>query len=253
MMAEDSAAAPGDPTALITGGARRIGAHVARRLHGEGWRVLIHCRHSRTEADALAAELNADRPGSATVISGDLADPDACTAVAEQAIAVHGRLDLLVNNASSFYPTPVGSITADQFDDLMASNLRAPVFLAQAAAPALRAARGAIINLADIHGQRPLADHPVYCAAKAGLIMLTRVLAKDLAPEVRVNAIAPGSILWPEGPGGADPAAQQAILDTTPLARQGAPDDIAGALLYLVRDAPFVTGQVLAVDGGRGL
>jgi len=252
-MAEDNVAALEGKTALVTGGARRIGARIVQRLHAAGARVVIHCRNSRSEADALAGELNARRPDSARVVVGDLAAPALCEQVGQSAVEIWGRLDLLVNNASSFYPTPVGSITAEQFDDLLASNLRAPTFLAQATAPALRASGGGIINIADIHGQRPLANHPVYCAAKAGLIMLTRVLARDLAPEVRVNAIAPGSILWPEGPGGDDPANQQAVLNATPLGRQGDPDDIAGALLYLARDAPFVTGQVLAVDGGRGL
>lgn len=253
MRPEDNAAPLDGQAALVTGGARRIGAHIVRALHGEGARVVIHCRRSRAEADALAAELNDERADSARVISGDLADPATCDHVAGEAIAAWNRLDLLVNNASSFYPTPVGSISGDSFDDLIASNLRAPAFLCQAVAPALRTAGGAIVNMADIHGQRPLAGHPVYCAAKAGLIMLTRVLARDLAPAVRVNAIAPGSILWPEGPGGDDPGIRQSIVDATPLGRQGEPADIAGALLYLVRDAPFVTGQVLAVDGGRGL
>ena len=252
-MAEHNLHGGGDPTALVTGGARRIGATLARSLHGAGMRVIIHCRRSRSEADALAAEFERERADSARVVTGDLGDPECCERVATEAIAAWGRLDVLVNNASSFYPTPVGAITPAAFDDLIGSNLRAPAFLAQAAAPALRESGGAIVNLADIHGERPLADHPVYCAAKAGLIMLTQSLARDLAPAVRVNAIAPGSILWPEGPGGDDPATRQAVLDATPLARQGTPDDIAAALLYLVRDAPFVTGQILAVDGGRGL
>jgi len=252
-MAEHNAPPLHDQVALVTGGARRIGAELVRALHADGARVVIHYRRSATEAEALADELDRARPDSARVVRGDLADPAGCGAVADEAIAAWSRLDVLVNNASSFYPTPLGTITPDRFDDLLASNLRAPAFVAQAATPALRAAGGSIVNLADIHGLRPLADHPVYCAAKAGLVMLTRCLARDLAPEVRVNAIAPGSILWPEGPDGDDPGARARILEATPMRRQGNPADIAGALLYLVRDAGFVTGQVLGVDGGRGL
>lgn len=252
-MAEDNATTLRGQTALITGGARRIGAAMVQALHAAGADVAIHCRGSLDEAGALAATLNADRPESAQVIRGDLLDPDTCRTVVEQARALRGRLDILVNNASSFRPTPVGEIEPADFDDLIGSNLRAPAFLAQAATPALRAAHGTIVNIADIHGFRPLADHPVYCAAKAGLIMLTRALAQDLAPEIRVNAIAPGSILWPETARGSDPATRQAVLDATPLGRQGEPAEIAAALLYLVRDAGFVTGQVLTVDGGRGL
>lgn len=242
-----------DPTVLITGAARRIGARVARAFHAEGYRVIVHCRSSRGEADALAAELEAARPDSTRIIQGDLAQPAECQRIAAAAIGCWGRLDVLVNNASTFYPTPLGTISAEAFDDLIGSNLRAPLFLAQAAAPALRTAGGAIVNIADIHGRRPLADHPVYCAAKAGLIMATQSLARDLAPDIRVNAVAPGSILWPEGPGGDDPAARQAVLDATPLARQGNPDDIAEAVVYLAHRAPFVTGELLTVDGGRGL
>lgn len=244
-----------DPTriALITGAARRIGARLARTLHAAGMAIAIHCRHSRADAEMLADELNAERPDSARVITGDLNVPRECERVVADAVACWGRLDLLVNNASSFYPTPMGTITEEAFDDLIGSNLRAPIFLAQAAAPALGETGGAIINIADIHGRRPLRQHTVYCAAKAGLIMATQSLARDLAPAVRVNAVAPGSILWPESPGGDDPQAQQAVLDATPLGRQGDPEDIAGAVVYLAHQAPFVTGEVLTVDGGRGL
>ncbi|MDZ7788777.1 MAG: pteridine reductase [Halofilum sp. (in: g-proteobacteria)] len=252
-MAQNNGAALMGQTALVTGGARRIGARLVRALHAAGADVVIHCRRSREAADELAASLDAERPGSTAVVTGNLLDPDACGQVVEAARALRGRLDIVVNNASTFYPTPVGTITAAAFDDLIGSNLRAPAFVAQAAAPALRENGGCIVNMADIHGQRPLADHPVYCAAKAGLIMLTRTLARDLAPEIRVNAIAPGSILWPEGPRGDDPGTRAAVLAATPLARQGDPDDIAAALRYLVGDAPFVTGQILAVDGGRSL
>ena len=240
-------------TALVTGGARRIGSHLVRALHARGADVAIHYRHSRADAEALAHELEAVRADSARVIEADLSQPAACSDVVAAAAGWKDRLDIVVNNASTFYPTPVGSIDAEAFDDLIGSNLRAPTFIAQAATPALRASGGCIVNLADIHGQRPLTDHPVYCAAKAGLIMLTRTLARDLAPSIRVNAIAPGSILWPEAAGGDDPVHQQAVIEATPLARQGDPDDITGALLYLAVEAGFVTGQVLAVDGGRGL
>lgn len=252
-MAQDTRPQLTGQTALVTGAARRIGAVLVRALHDAGANVVIHCRHSRTDAEALAAELEATRPDSTCVACADLLDPTACEALVETARTRWGRLDALVNNASSFYPTPVGSIAPEQFDELIGSNLRAPTFLAQAAAPALTAAGGCIVNLADVHGMRPLDGHPVYCAAKAGLIMLTQSLARELAPEVRVNAIAPGSILWPETSSGTDPKAQQAVIDATPLGRQGEPADIASALLYLVRDASFVTGQVLTVDGGRGL
>lgn len=252
-MAQDTRTDLAGQTALVTGGARRIGAALVRTLHHAGANVVVHCRRSRADADALASELEAARAGSTRVVAADLHEPEACARVVDAAIDAWERLDIVVNNASTFYPTPVGAIDAASFDDLVGSNLRAPTFVAQAAAPALAATGGCIVNLADVHGLRPLDRYPVYCAAKAGLVMLTRALARELAPNVRVNAIAPGSILWPEGPAGEDPAARQAVLEATPLARQGEPADVAGALMYLVRDARFVTGQVLAVDGGRGL
>lgn len=252
-MSQDTPAGLGGQTALVTGGGRRIGAELVRALHADGARVVIHCRHSRHEADALAAELEARRPDSTAVVGADLADPAECERLVEAAAGAWGGLDVVVNNASTFYPTPVGTIDAARFDDLVGSNLRAPAFVAQAATPALRAAGGCIVNLADVHGLRPLDGHAVYCAAKAGLVMLTRALARELAPEVRVNAIAPGSILWPEGPRGDDPELRAAVLEATPLRRQGTPADIAAALRYLVRDGGFVTGEVLTVDGGRGL
>lgn len=252
-MAQDTREDLTGQTALVTGAARRIGAELARALHAAGANVVIHCNRSRSEAEALAAELETARAESTQVVVADLRGPDACTSVIAAAHERWGRLDIVVNNASTFYPTPLGTIEPDQFDDLIGSNLRAPTFVAQAAAPTLRETGGVIVNVADIHGLRPLDEHSVYCAAKAGLVMLTRALARELAPEVRVNAIAPGSILWPEGTGRDDPATRQAVIDATPLARQGEPADIAAALLYLVRDAPFVTGQVLPVDGGRGI
>ena len=252
-MAEHNAGSLAGQTALVTGGARRLGAAMVRALHQAGANVAIHCRRSRAEADALAAELDGHRPGSTRVLVGDLLEPADCIRVATEAGQAWRGLDIVVNNASSFYSTPVGSISAENFDDLIGSNLRAPVFIAQAATPALRKSGGCIVNMADIHGLRPRDGYPVYCAAKAGLVMLTRALARELAPEVRVNAIAPGSILWPEGEDDADAATRDAIVNATPLRRRGEPDDITATLLYLVRDAPFVTGEVVTVDGGRGL
>jgi pteridine reductase len=252
-MAEHNAGALADQAALVTGGARRLGAAMVRALHAAGANVSIHCNHSRKEADALAAELVAVRPGSAQVLAGDLLDPETCRRITHEAASVWGRLDIVVNNASSFYPTAIGSVDAAAFDDLVGSNLRAPFFVAQAAAPSLRERGGCVVNMADIHGLRPRDGFPVYCAAKAGLVMLTRSLARELAPAVRVNAIAPGSILWPEGAVDTSEVDREAILAATPLGRQGTADDITATLMYLVKDAPFVTGQVLPVDGGRGL
>ena len=234
---------------LITGGARRLGAAIARRLHAEGARILIHHRASTAEAAALAAELNAARAGSAATHGADLMDVAALPGVVAAAIAAFGRLDVLVNNASTFYPTPLGEITVQAFDDLIGTNLRAPLFLAQAAAHELRLRRGLVLNMVDIHGLRPLKRHPVYSAAKAGLVMLTQSLARELGPQVRVNGIAPGPVLWPEGEMDGDLKAR--IVDRTALKRMGTPEDVARAALYLVRDAPYVTGQVLPVDGGR--
>lgn len=237
--------------ALVTGAARRIGACIARTLHAAGMNLALHHRHSAPAAAALAAELTAQRPGSVTLLAADLQDTARLPGLIDATLAAFGRLDALVNNASSFYPTPIGSTTEAQWDELFASNLKAPFFLAQAAAPALRATRGAIVNLVDIHAGPPMPRHTVYCMAKAGMAMLTRSLALELAPEVRVNGVAPGAILWPEA--GAGSAAQAAILARVPLGRLGSPDDIARTVLFLLRDAPYVTGQVLAVDGGRSL
>jgi pteridine reductase len=239
------------PLALVTGGGKRVGAVIARTLHAAGYDLALHCRHSVAEAEALAAELERQRADSTVVLQADLSDPDAPAALVDTLLAQVGRLDALVNNASAFFPTPVGNATQAQWDELFASNARAPFFLAQAAAPALRTARGAIVNLVDIYAERALADHPIYCMAKAALAAMTRALALDLAPEVRVNGVAPGAVLWPGD--GKPYADQEALLARTPLRRSGSPEDVAGAVLWLVRDAPFVTGQVLAVDGGRVL
>lgn len=240
-----------DKVALITGSARRIGAAIARRLHENGANVAIHYRGSEAEARALADELNAERKDSAATFQADITDLAQLEALAEAAISWRGGLDILVNNASSFYPTPLGKISEDDWDDLLGTNLKAPLFLVQAAAAALREARGAIVNIVDIHARRPLRDHLVYGSAKAGLAMLTRSLAKDLAPDVRVNGVAPGAILWPES--GLDDGAKDSILKQVPLGRPGDPDDIAACVLYLVRDADYVTGQVVSVDGGRSI
>lgn len=237
--------------ALVTGAARRVGAAIVRELHAAGAAVMIHCHHSRAAAETLAAELNQHRAGSAEVISADLLKSDELPNLVSATLEVFGGLDLLVNNASTFYPTPLGAITSREWDDLMGSNLKAPLFLAQAAAPALRESRGLLLNIADIHGLRPLGGHPVYSVAKAGLIMLTRSLARELAPEVRVNAIAPGPVLWPEP--GMEPDRQQRILEHTLLKRAGSPTDIARTVRFFAVDAPYVTGQILAVDGGRSV
>ncbi len=237
--------------ALITGAARRIGAAIAATLHNSGANVAIHYRGSADSARELAARLNDERDASAKTFQADLNETAKLGSLVAAVHAWHGRLDFLVNNASSFYPTPPGEITESDWDDLIGSNLKAPLFLAQAALPHLRAARGVIVNMVDIHAQRPLKNHTVYGPAKAGLAMLTRSLAKDLAPDVRVNGVAPGAILWPED--GMSDAVKQSVLRQVPLARAGDPADIAGCVLYLVRDADYVTGQIIAVDGGRSI
>jgi len=237
--------------ALVTGSARRLGAAVARGLHGAGARVVIHYRSSSAEAGALVHSLNTLRHGSAAGMQCDLLDLEALRNLVDSVVGTFGRLDILVNNASTFYATPVGEVTAAQWDDLVGTNLRAPLFLAQAAAGQLRQHGGLIINMLDIHAQRPLKQHPVYCAAKAGLAMLTRSLARELAPEVRVNGIAPGPVLWPEGD--LDPELKEKIIERTALKRRGSPQDVARAALFFATEAPYVTGQILAVDGGRSL
>jgi pteridine reductase len=244
-----SAAPLAGKAVLVTGSARRVGAAIATAFHGAGARVAVHYRNSQAEAESLAAKMNRARAGSARAFAAELADAAACETLAAAVVRAFGRLDVLVNNASTFYPTPVGSITPDQFDDLVGSNLRAPLFLSQAAAPALAKQEGLILNIADIHGLRPLGRHAVYCAAKAGLVMLTRSLARELGPAIRVNAIAPGPVLWPER--GVDKALRKRIVARTALKRAGSPEDVAQAALFFATAAPFVTGQVLAVDGGR--
>jgi pteridine reductase len=236
---------------LVTGGAKRLGAAIGRRLHAAGASIVVHYHQSRPAADALVAEFEAARPGSALAVRADLHDVEHLPALVDAALERFGRLDVLVNNASTFYPTPVGTVTLQHFDDLVGTNLRAPLFLSQAAAPALRESRGLVLNMVDIHGRRPLKAHPVYSAAKAGLIMLTMSLARELGPEVRVNAIAPGPVLWPERD--LDPALKDEIIAKTALKRSGSPDDIARTAYFLAAEAPYITGQVIAVDGGRSL
>lgn len=239
------------PVALVTGAARRVGATIAQRLHAAGYDLALHCRRSRRELDELIAGLEQARPRSTLALQADLAQSEALPDLVDAALERFGRLDALINNASSFEPTPVGATTTAQWDELFASNARAPFFLAQAAAAALADARGCIVNLVDIYAERPLPRHAVYSMAKAALLMLTRSLALDLAPQVRVNAIAPGAILWPEA--GKSSAEQQALLARIPLQRCGTPDDVAAAVLWLLRDAPYVTGEVIRIDGGRSL
>ena len=234
---------------LITGAARRVGAEITRTLHAAGANVAIHYRGSADDANTLATELNAQRAGSAITLQADLLDTARLPTLVEGTLKAFGRLDVLVNNASTFYATPVGTITEKQWDDLLGTNLKAPLFLSQAAAPALAASEGLILNIVDIHGLRPLKGFPVYSPAKAGLVMLTHALARELSPQVRVNAIAPGPVLFPEE--GITEERKADIVERTLLKRRGSPKDIARAALFFAADAPYVTGQVLAVDGGR--
>ncbi|MGH8491936.1 MAG: pteridine reductase [Moraxellaceae bacterium] len=236
---------------LITGAAQRLGASTARLLHSRGWRVLVHCRQSRESAAELAAELNMKRPNSCAVLQADLSQAKEVEALAGAALAQWQRVDALVNNASSFYPTPVGEATQAHWDELFSSNARAPFFLAQALAPELTQRQGAIVNMLDIHAEKPLREHTLYCMAKAAAVMMTQSLARELAPAVRVNGIAPGAILWPST--GSNSAMQEKVLAGIPLQRLGEPADIANTIAFLLEDAPYITGQIIAVDGGRSL
>jgi pteridine reductase len=237
-------------TVLITGGARRVGAAICRRLHAAGANLMVHFRSAAGEARLLQAELNHLRAGSVALIQADLLDIAKLPSLVQETLATFGRLDGLVNNASSFFPTPVGEITPAHWNDLIGTNLRSPLFLAQAAAPALRKTQGAIVNITDIHAERPLKSYVVYSVAKAGLSGLTRALARELAPDVRVNAVAPGPVLWPEDDA-FDELSRQRIISHTPLKREGSPDDIANAVHYLLAEATYVTGEIHNVDGGR--
>ena len=244
------------PVALITGAARRLGAAIARRLHAEGHDVALHYRDSGSDAAALAAELESRRRGSTVLLQAELTEFDRLPELVAATLGRFGRLDALVNNASAFFPTLFGNTTPAQWDTLFAANARAPFFLSQAAAPHLRATRGAIVNLADVHGERPLAGHAIYGMSKAALLQMTRALALELAPDVRVNAVSPGAILWPESsdePMATSDAAKQALLARTPLARTGTPEEIAEAVAWLLCSATYTTGQVIRIDGGRTL
>lgn len=236
---------------LITGAAHRIGARIAHTLHHAGANLVLHYRSSKAAVEVVAQQLNEQRAQSVVLVQGDLQDTRHIPHVVDEAAAAWGRLDVLINNAATFYPTPIGSVTEEQWQDLLGANLRAPFFMSQAAAPFLRTTQGCIVNIADIHAERPLKNYPVYSISKAGVVMLTKALAGELGPQVRVNAVAPGAILWPEH--GLDEAAKQRIVSRTFLKRQGDPGDIAQAVLFLIRDASYMTGQVLTVDGGRSL
>ena len=235
---------------LITGGAKRVGAATCRRLHAAGANLMLHYRESAGEARLLQAELNHQRKDSVALIQADLLDLAKLQSLVDQTLQSFGRIDALVNNASSFFQTPVGEITVGQWEDLIGTNLRAPLFLVQAAAAALKKAQGAVVNITDIHAERPLKNYVVYSVAKAGLVGLTRSLARELAPEVRVNAVAPGPILWPDDDA-FDELSRQRIISHTPLKREGTPEDIAKAVHFLLADATYVTGETINVDGGR--
>lgn len=237
--------------AFISGGVKRIGACIARQLHAAGMNLALHYRHSETAAHALQAELNNQRSESVLLLQADLCNTRKLISMVQQIIDHYGRLDVLINNASTFYPTPIGKVGEKEWEDLLGTNLKAPFFLSQAAAPYLSDKQGCIINLVDIHAVRPLKKHPVYSTAKGGLIMLTKALAQELGPKVRVNAIAPGAILWPDND--MDEVSKQRIISNIALKRHGEPSDIAKTVLFLVRDAGYITGQVIAVDGGRTL
>ncbi len=237
--------------AIVTGGARRIGKAIVQQLHNAGFSVVVHYNSSAQEAKVFCEELNSLRSNSAISLQGDLNDEKVCVRIAGQCVEAFGRIDVLVNNASTFYPTPLEDASLNDWDDLMGSNLKAPFFLAQACAQHLRENQGCIVNIVDIYARKPLQDHPIYCAAKAGLEMLTRAFARDLAPHIRVNAVAPGAILWPENPD--HPLKVDELLKSVPLARLGNPQDIAQTVLFLATQAPYITGQTIAVDGGRSV
>jgi pteridine reductase len=239
------------PVALITGGAKRVGAVISRTLHAAGYDLALHCRHSMTEAQALAAELCEQRADSVLVLQAELADTRRLQQLVDATLTRYGRLDALINNASAFYDTPIDKASIEQWNDLFASNAQAPFFLTQAALPALRVAHGAIVNLVDIYAERSIANYPIYVMAKGALAAMTRTLALDLAPHVRVNGVAPGAVMWPSDGKSYDD--QQAMMARTPLGRAGTPEDVAATVLWLLRDAPFVTGQIIRVDGGRSI
>jgi len=238
-------------TALVTGAAARIGAAICKTLHSRGCDVLLHYNSSHEAAERLADQLNEDRANSVSLAQADLSSPAGLEGLAEQTKVQFGKLDILVNNASRFYPTQIGGTLAWQWDDLMNSNLRGPYFLAQALLDELRTAGGSIVNILDVYAERPMRGHAVYCISKAGMAMMTMALAKELGPSIRVNGVAPGAILWPENK--PEAGEKQSVLERTALGRLGDPLDIASAVAYLALEAPYVTGQILSVDGGRSL
>jgi len=239
-----------DKVALITGGAQRIGGALARALHAQGMQLVIHYHSSEAAAHDLQKELHQSRPDSVMLVRGDLGSGEKLARnLVFETVEAFKRLDVLINNASQFYPTEFGQATEAQWEEILGINVKAPFFLAQAAAPHLKKSGGTIVNITDIYGERPLINYPIYSISKAGLVMLTKSLARELGPEVRVNGIAPGVILWPET--GLDEMSKQRIISRTPLKRSGEPDDIADAAVFLIRDASYITGQVIAVDGGR--
>ena len=242
-----------EKVALITGGARRVGAAVCRSLHTAGLDLMVHYRSSADDARALQAELNAVRPESVALVQADLLNISSLPTMVNDTVRQFGRLDVLINNASSYYPTPVGEVGEGEWEDLMGTNLKTPLFLSQAAAPHLKRNHGCIVNIVDIHADRPMRNYLVYSVAKGGLLALTRALASELGPEVRVNGVSPGVILWPEDERWSDEVARQRIIHTTLLKRVGEPEDIARTVRFLVLDAPYVTGQIIAVDGGRSI
>ena len=239
-----------NPVVLITGAAHRIGATTARLLHAQGMNIVLHYRSSRDQAQKIQDELNSVREKSVILIQADLHNTSGLSSLVEESVKAWGRLDVLINNASSFYPTIIGKSTEEQWDDLIGSNMKAPFFLSQAAAPFLKKQHGCIVNIVDIHAERPLKTYPIYSMAKAGLAMMTKALACELGPEIRVNGVAPGAILWPDN---LDQVAKQRIISRTFLKRQGEPNDIAKAIVYLIKEAEYMTGQILSVDGGRSL
>ena len=237
--------------ALITGAAKRIGASISRNIHEAGYNVGIHYNSSKKDAKKLCEELNAKRAGSAQIFEADITKVSDAKSLVNSFLKWGGKLDLLINNASSFYPTPIGSVTEENWNDLIGTNLKGPLFISQEASVSLKKNKGSIINLVDIHIKSPPKDHAVYIAAKAGLEILTRSLARDLAPEVRVNGISPGAILWPEGE--LDAATKDKILDSIPLKRKGNPQDISDCVLFLVNSASYISGQIISVDGGKSI
>jgi pteridine reductase len=247
---QDNTAPLSNKVALVTGAARRVGAEIVRQLHGQGMNIVLHYRSSREDAQALQDELHKNRKDSVVLIQADLMHTSKIASTVKEAVNAWGQLDVLVNNASGFYPTPIGSVDENQWDYLIGSNLKAPFFLCQSAAEHLRKQQGCIINIVDIHAERPLKNYPVYSIAKAGLVMLTKTLARELGPEIRVNGVAPGAILWPDD---IDEVTKQRIISRTALKRRGDPEDIARTIVFLVKDSHYITGQIITVDGGRTL